>query len=974
MSTFEDGLYSDGTLAGNPLQGFSSGDEFGTGLCLNFESTRLAVGAPGNTSSTGYVAVYDYDEDNNSWSLHSTIAGPHTDSRFGQSVSMNWDGDRIVIGANAASNVYIYDLDGASWSQSNVIDTSTTSFGECVSIACERNDRICVGAPDVNTIYVYQEGENNSWNLDFSNVGTDIENIVPTSGDNFIKVNDEYLQYGKFVQISAFGNHVVVGAPGTKLLQIDSTNSNSSVTYNSSINFTFGLEGAYQLGHVRVFSCPREWSTGVTQVGSVLRGDSGGVLIDSNWDTARNSMPGYGKVVQIVPDGSTIAISAPEYGVEPAVDGNDKFKGRIYGYNYNTVNQDWEKFTKDIPGDLQNRIGTGLALSYDGSRIAYTSNNQEFLVDIVDWSGTEWYEITTPIKRNDLGYGNNNKAGFFTTLTNGKMSSSSAPLKDEGYVYNYKHTLSSTFQGNNIFGGYIKADAVYVGANNDLPSAKKLLFGGTLGDNEHFATTIESRTYDDSLPSTSTGSELYLTKMPSQGSGGLTVPDRIRFKAHAIVFDRYNPAGYFSENRYGEYVSMTISPHNCIGIGHSNIQDAKNYLDVNGDSLIRSKLVVGDKKFLDIRGYPAATSGTYKNSKSGTFLFYNTRSNVLADSSNVETTIISVFRPESNGIPTNVIYSEDNKAILFSGSSSNVQTRNYDGGVTYLNTYGLWVKPTNISGTYQRILNICDQFKIELNDSNLKLVRGSVSNTYSQTFKNNIWYHLGWEFYKEVDDNITLSNIYVNNTLLFSDANNIPYSTLVNTIVLGDGFNGYIGTPVFTIDTQDNHLPELYEYGPPVEVFSFNGSGVVDGYIKNKNPRFYASNTSTSGSTITTTGNVTLFNETTTNIGNCYDTSTGVFTATIDGTYYFEFKGLLRWVSGDGSCTLTFRKNGTQVSGYGVAFSRVTESLDRDMMSASFMAELVAGDEIQALVSFINSGVDIYHLEGYSHFMGYFMG
>src|SRR5210317_95923 len=235
-----------GVWAGNPHYGSQAGDEFGYSIALNFESTRLAVGAPGYNSDTGYIYVADYDEDTNTWTqVGSNIVGPHTTSRFGHSIDMDWTGDRIIVGANTASNVYIYDY-SSGWSLNYVIDTSIASFGHCVSLAGDASNRLCVGAPDVNTVYVYEE-RNGTWNLDFSNVGTDFENVTPLSYGagltdrstwtysnlTYINVYSTYTQYGYSVQMSAFGEHIIVGAPGTRFLQIDSTNSDATQVYQS---------------------------------------------------------------------------------------------------------------------------------------------------------------------------------------------------------------------------------------------------------------------------------------------------------------------------------------------------------------------------------------------------------------------------------------------------------------------------------------------------------------------------------------------------------------------------------------------------------------------------------------------------------------------------------------------------------------------------------------------------------------------
>ena len=50
-----------GVWAGAPHYGTQAGDNFGYSIALNFTGTRLAVGAPGYNSETGYVYVSDYN-------------------------------------------------------------------------------------------------------------------------------------------------------------------------------------------------------------------------------------------------------------------------------------------------------------------------------------------------------------------------------------------------------------------------------------------------------------------------------------------------------------------------------------------------------------------------------------------------------------------------------------------------------------------------------------------------------------------------------------------------------------------------------------------------------------------------------------------------------------------------------------------------------------------------------------------------
>ncbi len=148
------------------------------GYALDSTPEWLSVGAYQYSTPTALILdgiksgnVYVYDNTATPPTLTQTIEPPTTPSygNFGRSLSI--EGNTIVIGApgqpvsgSETGNVYIYDWNGASWSQnSNVLQAGGTStqFGNVVKI---RNNCIAVADTSNNVttfgnVYVYKDGD-----------------------------------------------------------------------------------------------------------------------------------------------------------------------------------------------------------------------------------------------------------------------------------------------------------------------------------------------------------------------------------------------------------------------------------------------------------------------------------------------------------------------------------------------------------------------------------------------------------------------------------------------------------------------------------------------------------------------------------------------------------------------------------------------------------------------------------------------
>ena len=142
---------------GSDVDGVANADHFGWSVSMSNDGNRMVIGAnlddtPGFTA--GSVEVYEYSS--GSWTkMGSTINGEAAYDQFGYAVSMNGAGTRIVVGAitndgngSNSGHVRVFDWNGTAWIQLGADvngESDTDYFGNSVSIN-DAGDRIVVGA------------------------------------------------------------------------------------------------------------------------------------------------------------------------------------------------------------------------------------------------------------------------------------------------------------------------------------------------------------------------------------------------------------------------------------------------------------------------------------------------------------------------------------------------------------------------------------------------------------------------------------------------------------------------------------------------------------------------------------------------------------------------------------------------------------------------------------------------------------
>jgi hypothetical protein len=95
-------MQSDGeeiwTQVGDDIVGIENEELLGSSVSINDSGNTIAVGSPGSNGGTGTVHVYDLQ--NGSWVLREPpISGERLNGKFGVSVSLSTNGDRVAVGS-----------------------------------------------------------------------------------------------------------------------------------------------------------------------------------------------------------------------------------------------------------------------------------------------------------------------------------------------------------------------------------------------------------------------------------------------------------------------------------------------------------------------------------------------------------------------------------------------------------------------------------------------------------------------------------------------------------------------------------------------------------------------------------------------------------------------------------------------------------------------------------------------------------
>jgi hypothetical protein len=565
----------------------STGEYLATSISLNFESDRVALSTSNVSNYTGRVDIHDYGT---SWTKIFSLSGPDgQNSSFGHEISLNWSGTRLAVSAYEVNKVYILDAIGTGsniWSSyvSNTLNTSSLSlpgsaeFGYSISLAQDDGNRIAVGAPGQNKVYVYEyDSANNNWGSGpvWTSTDSGINNVLAYAVDSdglatsYIHAHAISNRYGHKVRLSAFGNYLIIGAPGETNASINSTT--AYYPEGTTTNYTGSYTGQHQIGHVRCYTNDGDtWASGTTQYGQNIRGKAGTAIGTDN-------QPSFGTSCDISTNGNKITVSSPYKKVSTLPNA-----GQIDTYLINDDLDTWLSVSTSIAGAKSNqKLGMNHRLDFAGERLAtgdLATSTQEsayyggISLYAFDFGTDRWYDITRPIQLHNwptVGSNDHNPVD----ITNGKIIAISDPRDPPGNSYNtagtsgkvifYQFPLTNAIQGNTSVGGYIKCENLYVGANDNSSNTdhsianKRISFGGTIRDNSYEETYIENRSVDGAGKS-----ELLLYKRndiwdklgggPHSTNPANMVDDSIRIKAAEICLD------YEDTNLHGTYPNAAV--------------------------------------------------------------------------------------------------------------------------------------------------------------------------------------------------------------------------------------------------------------------------------------------------------------------------------------------------------------------------------------------------------------------------------
>ena len=224
---------------GNTLYGEFDYDSFGWSVACSSDGYTIALGTPHNYvgpfgSRAGHVRVFSWN--GTAWSKKgSDIDGTVHGEQFGYDVDIDGNGNTLIIGAPQKTNaqftgaVVAFTWNGNSWIQKGPLIGSPYSnarYGESVSISSDGN-KIAVGAPNTSRLNKAQRGCFIMYEyITFSNGAFTWSQIGTTkwgknSGDRL----------GTSVAMNSFGNYIIAGATQTDLFNSDSTKSGYALIY-----------------------------------------------------------------------------------------------------------------------------------------------------------------------------------------------------------------------------------------------------------------------------------------------------------------------------------------------------------------------------------------------------------------------------------------------------------------------------------------------------------------------------------------------------------------------------------------------------------------------------------------------------------------------------------------------------------------------------------------------------------------------
>ena len=372
IKLYKRGLIGEWQQLGSDIQGESSNDKFGESVAISSNGNRIVIGATGDDaggSNAGHVRVFDWN--GSTWTqVGSDIDGEAAGDAFGTSVAISSDGSRIAVGAELHDNdkgtVRVYDYSDSSWSQvGSDIDGVT---GDRAGIIAMNSDgsKIVIGAT-LNDDAGSNAGSVRVYEYSdssWSQLGSDIDGEA--AGDKF----------GSSVAMSENGNRIIVGSQLN-----DGGGSNSGharvFDWNGSAWTQVGsdIDGASADDKVRSVTISSDGSR--IAVGSWTASGTGDVAYNNAghirvFDYSGSAWSQVGSTIEGVAgneyEGYFVTMSSDGVRIATGAIGHSSDRGRVRVYDY--ISSAWTQVGSDIVGsEVDDYLGRSVAISSDGTRI-----------------------------------------------------------------------------------------------------------------------------------------------------------------------------------------------------------------------------------------------------------------------------------------------------------------------------------------------------------------------------------------------------------------------------------------------------------------------------------------------------------------------------------------------------------------------------------------------------------------------------
>jgi hypothetical protein len=200
------------TQIGQDITGEAEDDQCGSALSISSNGNILAIGAYRNGNSSGHVRIYENILD--VWTqIGDDIDGEFEHDWFGQSVSLNYNGNIVAIGAifnddngNSSGHVRVFYNSEGEWVQvgQNIEgEVSGDRFGG--SISMNNDGTILAIGSTVNSNDSFQSGHVRifkNFNGVWGQIGNDINGDI------------EFGNFGSDIELNNNGNYIIIGGSG----------------------------------------------------------------------------------------------------------------------------------------------------------------------------------------------------------------------------------------------------------------------------------------------------------------------------------------------------------------------------------------------------------------------------------------------------------------------------------------------------------------------------------------------------------------------------------------------------------------------------------------------------------------------------------------------------------------------------------------------------------------------------------------